>query len=52
MVGEMCRVQLKDRKRIKDFMLMLGLNEAVDHLAMENQFIVMVMCRGGRMVMS
>ena len=36
MMRAMCRVQLKDRKRSKDFMLMLGLNETRDHLAMTN----------------
>ena len=30
MVRAMCEVQLKDRKRTKDLMLMLGLNESVD----------------------
>ena len=32
----MCGVQLKDRKRSKDLMLMLSLNEAMDLLAMSN----------------
>ena len=31
-----CGVQLKDRKRSKDLMLMLGLNEAMDQLGMVN----------------
>ena len=32
----MCGVLLKDRKRCKDLMLMLGSNETVDRLAMAN----------------
>ena len=32
----MCGVQLRDRKRSIDWMLMLGLNEAIDQLAMAN----------------
>ena len=32
----MCGVLLIDRKRPKDFMLMFGFNETVDHLAMAN----------------
>ena len=36
MVRAMCGVQLKDRKRSKDLMLMLGLNETIDQLAMAN----------------
>ena len=32
----MCVVQLKDRKRTVDFILMLGLSETMDHLAMAN----------------
>ena len=36
MVRAMRGVQLKDRKRSKDFMLMLGLNETIDLLAMAN----------------
>ena len=38
MVRAMCGVQLKDRKRSMDLMLMLGLNETIDQLAMENSF--------------
>ena len=34
MVRAMCGVQLKDRKRSMDLMLMLGLSEAIDQLAM------------------
>ena len=34
MVRAMCGVQIKGRKRAKDFMLMLGLNESIDVLAM------------------
>ena len=33
-VRAMCRVQLKDRKRSKDLMLMLGLNKTIDQLSM------------------
>ena len=36
MVREMCVVQLKDRKRSTDLMLMLGLSETIDRLAMAN----------------
>ena len=32
----MCEIQLKDRKRSKDLMLMVGLNETIDQLAMPN----------------
>ena len=32
----MCTVQLKDRKKLKDLMLMLGLNQGRDQLAMAN----------------
>ena len=35
-VRAMCRVQLKDRKRAKDLMLLLCLNEAINQLAMAN----------------
>ena len=34
----MCGVQPKDRKRSKDFMLMLGLNETIDQLVMVNNY--------------
>ena len=36
MVRAMCGVQLKDRKRSADLMLMLGLNQTIDQLAMAN----------------
>ena len=36
MVRVMCGVQLKDKKRCMDLMLMLGLNETVDQLSMAN----------------
>ena len=36
MVRAMCGAQLKDRKRSTDLMLMLGLNETIDQLAMAN----------------
>ena len=35
-VRAMCGVQLKNRKISKDLMLMLGLNESIDQLAMAN----------------
>ena len=36
MVRTMCGTQLKHRKRSKDLMLMLGLNETIDQLVMAN----------------
>ena len=30
-MSPICGVQLKDGKRSKDFILMLGLNETIDH---------------------
>ena len=36
MVRAMCGVQLKDRRRFIDLMLMLGLNDTIDQLAMAN----------------
>ena len=36
MVRAMCGVQLKDRKRSTDLMLMLGLNKTIDQLAIAN----------------
>ena len=36
MVRAMCGVQLKDRKRSTDVMLMLGLSETIDQLATAN----------------
>ena len=36
MVTAMCGVQLKDRKISTDFMLMMGLNQTIDQLAMAN----------------
>ena len=36
MVRAMCGVQIKDRKKYKNLMLMLGLNETIDQLAMAN----------------
>ena len=50
MVRAMCGAQLKDRKRAKDLMLMLGLNETADHVAIP-VIIGMVMCCG-EMVLS
>ena len=35
-VTAMCGVQLKDRKRAKDLVMMLGWNEIIDQLAMAN----------------
>ena len=36
MTTAMCVVQLKDRKRVSDLMMLLGFNEAIDQLAMAN----------------
>ena len=36
MVSEIYGIQLKDREISKDLILMLGLNEAIDQLAMAN----------------
>ena len=36
MVKAMCGVQLIDGRRAKDLMLMLGLNEAMDRLAVSS----------------
>ena len=36
MVRAMCGVQLKGRKRYTDLMLMLGLSETIDQLALSN----------------
>ena len=36
MVRAVCGVQLKDSKKVKDLMLMFGLNETFDQLAMAN----------------
>ena len=36
MVRAMCDVQLKDRKRSRDLMFVLGLSETIVHLAMTN----------------
>ena len=36
MVRAICGVQLQDRNRSRDFMLMLGLNEIIDQLAIAN----------------
>ena len=38
MVRTVCEVQLKDRKRYTNLMFMLGLVEAIDQLAMANNF--------------
>ena len=45
MLRTMCGVQLKDRKRTRDLLLTLGLNDTMDQLAM-TVFIGMVMCEG------
>ena len=34
MVIAMCELQLKDKKRYMDLMIMLGLNETIDQLTM------------------
>ena len=44
MVLATCGVQLKNRKRSKDLMLIFGLNETTDQLTMATVFISMVMC--------
>ena len=36
MVRAMCGKQLKDRKRFKDFMLILGLNKTIDQFTITN----------------
>ena len=36
MIKAICGVQLKYRRRSTDFMLMLGLNESIDQLAIAN----------------
>ena len=36
MVRVMCGVQLKDRKIVRDLMLMFGLNEILDQFGMTN----------------
>ena len=36
MVRAMCGVQLKHKKRTRDLIFLLGLNETIDQLAMEN----------------
>ena len=36
MVRVMCGVQFKDRKRLKNLMLMLGVNVTMDQFAMKN----------------
>ena len=46
-MGAICGVQLKDRKRGNDLMLVLSLNKTVDQLTVANR-----VCRGGRMVLS
>ena len=40
MVRVMCGVQLNDQKRLIVLMLMLDLNEIIDHLAMANCVMV------------
>ena len=50
MVRAMYGVQLKDRKRSKDLMLIVGLlNEAMDQFAMAN---CVPLCCGERLIMS
>ena len=51
MVRAMYEVQLKDKKRSKGLMLMLGLNKAIHQLAMA-VFVGMVMCCGRRVIIS
>ena len=49
MARAICGVQLKDRKRAKDLILMLGLNGTVNHLAMANS-VCMLMMGDGRVL--
>ena len=44
MLRAMCGVQLKDRKRCKDLMSMIGLNETIDQLAMASSVCWYVLC--------
>ena len=44
MVSVMCGVQLKDRQRVKKWMLILGLNETMDQLAMADIVHWFFMC--------
>ena len=44
MVRAVCGVQLKDRKRSTDLVFMLGLNDTIDQLAMENSVRWLAMC--------
>ena len=44
MVRALCGIQLKDRKGLADFMLMLGLNETIDQLSIANSVDSMAMC--------
>ena len=39
MVRAICGIQLKDRKRAKDLILMMDLNETIDQLALTNSFL-------------
>ena len=43
MVRAMCGVQIKDMKKTNDLMLILGLNETMNKLAMANRGNCMVM---------
>ena len=45
----MCGVQLKDRQRVKKWMLILGLNETMDQLAMADIVHWFFMCSRGHL---
>ena len=44
MLRAMCGVQLKDRKKSKDMMLIYDLNETIDQWQWQTLFVGMVMC--------
>ena len=44
MVRSMCGLQLKDRNRARELMLMLDLNDIIDQLAMASSVHGVVMC--------
>ena len=52
MVTAMCGIQLIDRNRPEDLILMLVLNDEVDQLAMQTLSVFIGMCCGGSMVIS
>ena len=48
----MCGVQLMARKRVTILMLMMGLNKAMNKLAVASSVWCNGMCCGGRLIMS